>query len=368
MDKITPSNGRTLNGSDAHEDEDASCLQAQELMFAYNVSMVLRAAVQLGLLEALTASGNALTADELAEQIQATDKADVAASVDRILRYLACYNVVNCLTEADHDGTILRRYTAKPVCRWLTKNNKGSLGPFSVFVVDQDHLLPWHHIAEAVVSGGPSTFEKTHGLPYYEYMGKNERLGTLFDHAMAQHSLILVSKMLERFKGFDGVQQLVDVAGGTGSTLEMITAQYKHIKGINFDLPHVISRAPVIPGVEHIAGNMYDGVPSGDAILLQWITLMLNDEECIKILKNCYQALPEGGKVIVVDGILPETPNATPAVRDSFTLDIIMFVLFKGGKHRTEKEFAKLARESGFTGAFRSTYIFFNFYAIEFCK
>ncbi|CAN6288406.1 unnamed protein product [Urochloa humidicola] len=123
MDRNTPS-----NGSDAHEDEDVGCLHAQELMFAYNVSMVLSAAVQLGLLDTLcTAAGNALTADELAEQIQATDKADVAASVDRILRYLACFNVVNCLTEADHDGTILRRYMAAPVCRWLTKNDTRGL-------------------------------------------------------------------------------------------------------------------------------------------------------------------------------------------------------------------------------------------------
>jgi caffeic acid 3-O-methyltransferase len=80
-------------------------------------------------------------------------------------------------------------------------------------------------------------------------MGKNQRLGALFDHAMAQHSVILVSKMLERFQGFDGVQQLVDVGGGDGSTLGMITSRYKHIRGINYDLPHVISQAPSLPGM-----------------------------------------------------------------------------------------------------------------------
>lgn len=351
--------------------DDMLCFQAQELMFAYNVSMVLRAAIQLGLLDALNAAGGqALTPDELAEKVETSNKAEVAGSVDRILRYLSCFNVVNCSSEAaGPDDTLVRRYTTGPLCRWLTKDNvDGTLSPFAMFIVDPDHLLPWHHIAEAVTAGGPSAFERTQGWPYYEYMGKNQRLSTLFDNAMAQHSVILVTKMLERFKGFEGVQRLVDVGGGTGSTLGMITSKYKHMTGINYDLPHVIAQGLPLPGVEHVAGDMYESIPTGDAVLLQWMTLTLNDDECTRILNNCHKALPKDGKVIVVDGILPETPDSSLTARDAFTLDIMMLVLFKGGKQRTEKEFAKLAKQAGFTGGIKKTYIFLNFYALEFTK
>jgi caffeic acid 3-O-methyltransferase len=256
MENIAPFPGRTtlLVANVAPDDEDQICLQAQELMFAYNNSLVLRAAIQLGLLDALCTAPTALTADELVSQIKvAADKDEAAASVDRILRYLACYNVVRCSTETTTslDGAVLlRRYTPAPVCRWLSSNNgKGSLAPFAVFLGDPDHMLPWHHIADTVVSAGrpSSPFERTHGMPIFEYFGKNQRLGTLFDHAMAEHSVILVTKMLERFRGFDDVHQLVDVGGGTGKTLEMIKSQYKHIRAINFDLPHVISQAPSFP-------------------------------------------------------------------------------------------------------------------------
>ncbi|KAL5212743.1 hypothetical protein ABZP36_023590 [Zizania latifolia] len=374
MDKTAPFiNGRTLAASgDARDDDDEVCMQAQGLMFAYNVSMVLRAAIQLGLLDALVAAaadgnGAAVTAVELTERIQqlaaaaaTVDKAGVAVSVDRILRYLACFNVVRCSTETGPDGKAVRRYMAAPLCRWVAGNNggQGSLSPFAVFLVDEDRLLPWHHLAAAVAGGGPTpAFERTQGLPYFDYMGKNQRLSALFDNAMAQHSVILVTKMLERFKGFDGVRRLVDVGGGTGSTLGMITSRYKHIMGINYDLPHVISQALSFPGVEHVAGNMYES----------WILLMQSDEDCIRILKNCHQALPEDGKVIIVDGLLPEHPDTTLAARDSFGLDICVLTLF-GGKQRTEKELAKLAKECGFTGVVRSTYIFLNFYALELSK
>ncbi|XP_062197344.1 probable inactive methyltransferase Os04g0175900 [Phragmites australis] len=167
---------------------------------------------------------------------------------------------------------------------------------------------------------------------------------------------------------FDGVGVLVDVGGGTGATLAMIANRYKHIRGINFDMSHVISEAPSLPGVEHVAGSWFDSIPTGDAVFMKWILHMQNDEDCIKILKNCHRALPDKGKVIVVQSVLPETPESTPAARDSFTMDIIMLVNFNGGKDRTEQEYAKLARDAGFAGAFRSTYIFCNIYALEFTK
>uniref|UniRef100_A0A0E0MKK6 O-methyltransferase dimerisation domain-containing protein n=1 Tax=Oryza punctata TaxID=4537 RepID=A0A0E0MKK6_ORYPU len=106
--------------------------------------MVLSAAIQLALLDALraAAAGNALTADELAGKIQAMD----GVAVDRILRFLASFDVVKCSAETSPDnGAVLRRYTPAPVCRWLTRNNgEGSLAPFSVFMIDEDHLLTWY--------------------------------------------------------------------------------------------------------------------------------------------------------------------------------------------------------------------------------
>uniref|UniRef100_K3ZMG7 O-methyltransferase C-terminal domain-containing protein n=1 Tax=Setaria italica TaxID=4555 RepID=K3ZMG7_SETIT len=93
--------------------------------------------------------------------------------------------------------------------------------------------------------------------------------------------------------------------------------------------------------VVHVAGEMFGSVPSGDAVLM---------------------------KVIVIQSVLLETPESTPASLDSFTIDMIILVNFKGGKERTEQEYAKLGRDAGFTGGFQSTYIFCNIYALEFTK
>lgn len=176
-------------------------------------------------------------------------------------------------------------------------------------------------------------------------MGTNTRLNRLFNKAMAQQTMMVISKLLERFKGFDGISVLVDVGGGTGATLEMITSRYKHIRGINFDLPHALSEAPAIPGVQHVPGNMFEEVPYGDAIFLKSILHLQNDDDCIKILRNCHRALPKHGKVIAMEIVLPAIPKAAPMVQNPFCFDVIMLNNFRGGKERTEQEFSKACKE-----------------------
>lgn len=102
-------------------------------------------------------------------------------------------------------------------------------------------------------------------------------------------------------------------------------------------------------------------------LILQWILHDWSDEHCAKILKNCYKALPENGKVIIMECILPVTPEPTPEAQGVFHLDLIMLAHSLGGKERSEKEFRDLAKEAGFKG-FNASYVFANSWAIEFTK
>ena len=64
---------------------------------------------------------------------------------------------------------------------------------------------------------------------------------------------------------------------------------------------------------------------------------------------NCNKALPQNGKVIIMDFIMPEVPEATNAAKYVSMLDNAMFIQ-PGGKERTEKEFEALCKASGFSG------------------
>uniref|UniRef100_A0A7N0T1E1 O-methyltransferase C-terminal domain-containing protein n=1 Tax=Kalanchoe fedtschenkoi TaxID=63787 RepID=A0A7N0T1E1_KALFE len=143
--------------------------------------------------------------------------------------------------------------------------------------------------------------------------------------------------------------EVLDVGGNAGAALERIISVWPDVKGVNFDLPHVISRAPFIEGVKHVAGDMFESLPDSKTILLKWVLHNWSDEQCLKLLKNCWRALPEeGGKVIVLEFVIPQDLERTDrAAVDAITLDFIMMALY-GGKERTAAEFRDLAMAAGF--------------------
>ncbi|KAL5572236.1 hypothetical protein UlMin_021834 [Ulmus minor] len=184
---------------------------------------------------------------------------------------------------------------------------------------------------------------------------------------MHDDTIIVMKKILEFYKGFEHLSQLVDVGGGLGVTLNLITSKYPHIKGINFDLPRVIQQAPSYPGVEHVGGDMFERVPSGDAIFMKWILHNWNDEKCLKLLKNCYNAIPSNGKVIVVDEVLPVKVDSSTATKRTFQIDMVMMTQLQGAKERNQQEILALATAAGFSDV-KFDCCVYNFCVMEFLK
>ncbi|KAJ1410038.1 Winged helix-like DNA-binding domain superfamily [Sesbania bispinosa] len=201
----------------------------------------------------------------------------------------------------------------------------------------------------AILEGG-IPFHRVHGKHIYEYTGSDPRFNEVFNKAMINSTTIAIKRILEVYEGFEHINRLVDVAGGLGINLKLITSKYPHIQGVNFDLPHVIEHAPTYAGVTHVGGDMFESVPNGDAIFMKWILHNWNDEDCLKLLKNCHKAIPDDGKVIVVDSVLSVLPENTTVAKVASQADLIMMTQFSGGKERIQNEFMKLALGSGFSG------------------
>ncbi|TVU51393.1 hypothetical protein EJB05_02822, partial [Eragrostis curvula] len=348
--------------------DDEACMFALKLLGGFSVPMTLKAVIELGLIDQLLAAdGRAMTMKELAARLPCPGK--TADMVDRMLRFLASHGVVNCTTELGPDGTACRSYAAAPVCKWLAgKGAEESVVPFGRMTLHKAFVESWYHMKDSVMDGGTPPFEKAYGLPMFEYLGADESLGMLFNDAMSSLSVIVIKKVVDIYRGFEDISVLVDVGGGNGTTLGIIKGQHKNLRCINYDLPHVIAQATHIEGVDHVGGSMFDNIPHGNAVLLKHVLHNWGDEECIKILKNCYTSLPVNGKVILLETILPASPVATVATQYAFQSDVAMLISCAGGKERTEQEMTRLAMEAGFSGEYKATYIFSNVWVLEFTK
>ncbi|KAJ8432325.1 hypothetical protein Cgig2_032332 [Carnegiea gigantea] len=314
-------------------------------------AMVLRAVIELDVFEIMKRAGPGahLSADEIAAQLP-TKNPDAGAILDRMLRVLAGYEVLSCSNRSLPNGLVERLYGLAPVSQFFTKSEDGaSLAALSLLSHDKVFMETWYHLKDAVLAGGIA-FNRAYNLTIYEYSRIDDRFNKLFNDGISSYSIIIMKKMLENYKGFEGVSTLVDVAGNIGVNLNMIISKYPTIKGINFDLPHVINDAPTYRGVEHIGGDMFVSVPQGDAMFIKWIFCDWSDDHCLKLLKNCYAALPDHGKVIICDFILPKTSQTSYAAKVLLNFDAVTFSSLVGGKIRTEEEFEALAKGAGFEG------------------
>ncbi|GMJ06503.1 caffeate O-methyltransferase 1, O-methyltransferase 1, O-methyltransferase 3 [Hibiscus trionum] len=348
-------------------DEEAN-LFAMHLASGSILPMVLKSAIELDLLEIMAKAGPGafLSPEEMASKLPTTNP-DAPVMLDRILRLLASHSILTCNFTTLPDGNFVRLYGLGPVCKFLTKNEDG-VSLSGVCLLNQDKVImeSWYYLKDAVLKGG-TPFSKAHGMGAFEYLGGDSRLNMIFNKGMSDHSTILMKSILEIYDGFDGLKTLVDVGGGIGATLSMIVSKYPTINAINFDLPHVIQNAPAYPGVKHVSGDMFVSVPKGDAIFMKWICHGWSDEHCSKFLKKCYEALPDNGKMIVADSILPDYPDPSLATKLVTTFDCIGLAQITGGKERTQKEFEALAKGAGFQG-FQPKCSAFGTYIMEFLK
>ena len=101
---------------------------------------------------------------------------------------------------------------------------------------------------DAILEGG-IPHDKAHGTSVFGNCAMDSRLSKLFNNAMVDMSTMVMKKILANYKGFENVSTLVDMGGNKGASLSMIISKYPNIRGINFDLPHVISDALEHPGI-----------------------------------------------------------------------------------------------------------------------
>ncbi|KAI9182590.1 hypothetical protein LWI28_026933 [Acer negundo] len=251
--------------------------------------------------------------------------------LDRMLRLLASHSVVGCSVV-----DFVRLYSLNPVSEcFVDDQNVVSLGPVMTLTQDKVFLDSWSQLKDAVLEGG-IPFNRVHGMHAFEYPGLDPRFNRVFNTAM-------------------------------NNTTKLLLPNTHKLRGIDFDLPHVIQHAPHYPGVEHVGGYMFESVPKGDAIFMKWILHDWSDEHCLKLLKNCYKSIPENGKLIVVESVLPDFPETNTATKATFQVDVLMMTQNLGGKERSRQEYMALATGAGFRGIRFETSAY-NSWVMEFYK
>jgi len=298
-------------------------------------------------MQAVYAAAELGIADRLKQGPRAS--ADIASDCgtdgDATYRLMRALSNIGVLEEREG-----RVFALTPIGEFLRADVPGSLRGYARFVGYAPTWRAWGEMMHSVRTGQPAA-EHVFGESLFDWYAKHLEESAVFDDAMTALSRLESEAVVAAFD-FPGISTLADVGGGRGYLLATILKARPSMKGILFDLPHVVAGDPPLlreHGVEQRirveSGSFLETAPEGaDAVIMKHILHDWNDDDSIRILRNCHRVLPERGRVLVVEAVVP--PPGQPGWAK--LLDLEMLVLTPRGRERTEEEFAELLRKGGF--------------------
>lgn len=241
-----------------NEKEEAKAqVEIWNCVFGFVKMAVVKCAIELGIAEAIENNGCPMTLSELSTALNCSP-----SNLQRVMRFLVHYQIFK--EKPTSQNSIAFEQT--PLSRRLLKQGNNSMAAFILLESSPVMLAPWHCLSGSVLANGSSAFDSAHGKDVWAYAAADSAHSKLINDAMACNARVAVPALIESCpEVFDGIGRLVDVGGGNGTALKLLVKSFPWMKGINFDLPHVVCDNERCNGVEQVGGDMFQSVPMADA-------------------------------------------------------------------------------------------------------
>ncbi len=312
-----------------------------DLVQSHRVTAAIYAAAKLDLAEAI--GDDAKSTAELALLVSADESV--------LRRLLVALTTIGVCNRAGGD-----RFRITDLGRQLDRNANPS---FKDWVLFEGEVLvrSWAGLVDSVRSGKTATEMRGEGHDRYAVMGNSPEVVSRFNAAMVSLTRSLVPKIVQAYD-FSTARVVMDLGGGSGELIAGVLLHNPHLTGIACDLARCenearahFNRVGIADRCRFVAGDFFAAVPSGaDTILMKSILHNWRDDRSEIILRKCRDALPVGGKLIIVERIMPEHPTTSAQDRERAMSDLNM-LREPGGLERTEAQYRTLAESAGFTFA-----------------
>jgi hypothetical protein len=170
----------------------------------------------------------------------------------------------------------------------------------------------WNHLTPALRTGLPQNEAKDGGDPFVAMYADPERLKE-FLRAMSGISRSANVAIAERFP-WANYKTFVDAGTAQGDLAAQIALANPHVTGVGFDLPEVgpifkenMAEKRLAERVTFVGGDFFtDPLPNADVVLMGHILRDWPLDEKKMLLRKSYEAVPEGGAIVVYDAIIDD--------------------------------------------------------------
>ena len=309
-----------------------------QLVCGYMAALPVAGAVRLGVPDAV--GDTERPADEVAGEL-GTDP----TATGRLLRALAALGL------ADESRPGVFALTGRGA---LLRSDRGdSMAPFVSMFLDPAMVEAWGHLDESVRTGRTS-FDTVFGTDFFGHLAAHPALSRTFNASMRQGTLA-TARVLPSTVDLAGAEVVADVGGGDGTLLAAMLAAHPGVRGILVDTAEgsaqsapVLEAARVADRCDVVVADFFREVPvEADVVLIKSVVHDWDDERCRVILGHVRAALRVGGRLLVIEPVMPETVDGKlPPIMYLSDLNMLVNV---GGRERTEPEFRALLASAGFS-------------------
>jgi O-methyltransferase domain len=316
------------------EEERAAAAAVLRMIWGIHISRAVYVAAELGLADRLAAGS--MTSPELAQATQTHE-----LSLYRVLRVLASLGVLSEDADRSFGLTLLGER--------LRTDVPASMRSWAMLVDSLGGVRAFEPIIQTVRTGTPGV-DLAHGMSIFEFVEMHPELAKGFHAAMSERTAQFAPSVASGYD-FSAMRTVADIGGGKGTLLAAILRANGHLRGVLFDRPAVLAEAGEVlrtAGVgdrcEIVSGDFFDGVPDGaDAYIMANVLHDWDDARSVRILRNCRVAMAAGGRVLIVERLIPDDPaDALPVLLSDMNM-----LVFTGGQERTNGEYGRLLTEAG---------------------
>ncbi len=302
------------------------------MIIGFWVTQIVRAVATFSIAEHM-ASGVSTAAE-----IAAAESTDPDAT-RRLLRTCASLGLLTSADGVHYQGTALldtlRQDAPNSLYGWARAQGAPGL------------WLGWGRFPDAIRTGSRQAIPAL-GSEIFDYYAKTPEEARYFTIAMDNLSAEVAGEVV-RVLDTSQTALAIDVGGASGSLVHSLMLASPRLRGAVLDLPHVVPDAVAAAAALGLGdrftaepGDFFEAVPPADLYLLRYVLVDWDDEQCVRILRNCRKSLVGPGRVVVVDQLVgrPGEPGFAPL------MDLCMLVLLPG-RARDLAEYEKLFAAAG---------------------
>jgi len=316
-------------------DMDADQTKIYQMISGYARTAEIYTAVKLGIPDIL--SKEPKTLQEIADETNIDTNVII-----RFLRLLISREII-CLK----DG----KYCLTNLGDLFRADHPNSLRNLIIYVGEVQYRVG-QEMYSSVKTGKPA-FDKIFGMSFFDYLSKNADMSSYFNEAMNHQASIRTEGLINSYD-FNHAKTVLDVGGGDATLISSILKNYPELKGVVFEVSTVVdetrrnlAKNNLKERCDVVCGDFFkDSIPSGsDITILSNILHDWEDNEAIKILRNCNKSMNDKSKLLIIEQLIPEivTPGSSAVGSD------MSMLLLTGGRERSLSEYEELLDESGLT-------------------